>query len=66
MKKTILIVEDEEHLRFLYEEELKEEGYEVLKACNGKEALFQLNPDIDKIKERGGIKKLQTSGCLWG
>ncbi len=32
MKKKILIVEDEEPLRFLYEEELKEEGYEVLTA----------------------------------
>jgi len=37
MKKKILIVEDEEPLRFLYEEKLNEEGYEVLTACNGKE-----------------------------
>ncbi len=49
MKKKILIVDDEEPLRFLYEEELKEEGYEVLTACNGREALLQLNsgkPDL--------------------
>ncbi len=49
MKKRILIVEDEEPLRFLYEEELKEEGYEVLTACNGKEALLRLEagkPDL--------------------
>ncbi len=49
MKKRILIVEDEEPLRLLYEEELKEEGYEVLTACNGKEALSQLDvgkPDL--------------------
>ncbi len=49
MKKKILIVEDERSLRSLYEEELKEEGYEVLTACNGKEALLQLKsgkPDL--------------------
>ncbi len=49
MKKRILIVEDEEPLRFLYEEELKKEGYEVLTACNGKEALLRLEaekPDL--------------------
>jgi len=28
MKKKILVVEDEEGLRLLYEEELKSEGYE--------------------------------------
>ena len=35
----ILIVEDEEMLRDLYEEELLDEGYEVSKAANGSEAL---------------------------
>ncbi len=42
-------MEDEEPLRLLYEEELREEGYEVLTACNGKGALVQLevgNPDL--------------------
>jgi DNA-binding response OmpR family regulator len=45
----ILIVEDDRALRFLYEEELKEEGYEVLTAGTGEEALLQLevgNPDL--------------------
>ncbi len=49
MKKKILVVEDEEPLRLLYEEELKEEGYEVLTAGNGKEALLRLegeNPNL--------------------
>lgn len=47
--KKILVVEDEEGLRLLYEEELKSEGYEVLTARNGKEALQQLDtgkPDL--------------------
>jgi CheY-like chemotaxis protein len=35
----ILIVEDNEAQRFLYHEELVEEGYEVVLAGNGKEAL---------------------------
>ena len=49
MKKKILVVEDEEGLRLFYEEELKEEGYEVLTARNGKEAIQRLeegSPDL--------------------
>jgi two-component system, response regulator, stage 0 sporulation protein F len=49
MKKKILVVEDEEGLRLLYEEELKAEGYEVLSARNGREAIRQLEegkPDL--------------------
>ena len=45
MKKKILLVEDEEGLRLLYGEELKGEGYEVIVARNGKEALRQLEAD---------------------
>jgi CheY-like chemotaxis protein len=47
--KRILVVEDEEGLRLLYEEELKAEGYEVLTARNGREAIQQLEqgkPDL--------------------
>ncbi len=49
MKKKILVVEDEESLRLLYEEELQGEGYEVLTAGNGREAVQQLEkekPDL--------------------
>jgi two-component system response regulator (stage 0 sporulation protein F) len=49
MKEKILIVEDEESLRLFYEEELKAEGYEILSARNGREAIQQLEttkPDI--------------------
>ena len=47
--ERILLVEDEESLRLLYEEELRAEGYEVFSAPNGKEALRQLEavrPDL--------------------
>jgi len=49
LKNKILLAEDEEHLRFLYEEELGEEGYQVTSARNGKEALQKLEdtrPDL--------------------
>lgn len=36
---TILIVEDDNNQRALYEEELSEEGYHVLTASDGREAL---------------------------
>ncbi len=49
MNKKILVVEDEEGLRLFYEEELKAEGYDVLSAKNGREAIRQLEegkPDL--------------------
>jgi len=47
--KKILIVDDEESIRFLYKEELEEEGYIVECAGNGEEALEKLcvfKPDL--------------------
>lgn len=39
----ILVVDDEENIRFLFKEELEEEGYQIELASNGIEA-------IDKVK----------------
>jgi DNA-binding response OmpR family regulator len=44
--KRILIVEDEEHLQILIKEELMDDGYEVMTASNGAEA-------ISIIQDRG-------------
>jgi len=47
--KKILIVDDEENIRFLYKEELEEEGFAVELANNGEEALEKLllfKPDL--------------------
>jgi len=64
----LLIVEDDEAQRFLYHEELVEEGYEVVLAKNGKEALKCLEgalfdliildirmPEMDGIEALGKI-----------
>lgn len=46
----LLIVEDESSLRELYEEELAEEGYEIITASNGIEALDIIRNDrVDMI-----------------
>jgi DNA-binding response OmpR family regulator len=48
-KKKILLVDDEESIHLLYKEEFEEEGFEVLSALNGEEALklFEIyTPDI--------------------
>ncbi|OPY66617.1 MAG: Sporulation initiation phosphotransferase F [Syntrophorhabdaceae bacterium PtaU1.Bin034] len=42
--KKILLVDDEEHIRLLFKEELEDEGYIIDVASNGFEAL-------DKVKE---------------
>ena len=47
--KTILVVDDEENIRLLYKEELEEDGYNVLLASDGQEALEKIekdNPDL--------------------
>ncbi|MFL0198372.1 response regulator transcription factor [Clostridium sp. WILCCON 0269] len=50
MNKTVLMVDDEERMRFLIEAYLKREGLEVILAENGKEALekFKEN-DVDLV-----------------
>jgi len=50
-KYKILIVEDEASLRFVYSEYLDMEGFEVIQAEDGREALdlVKTNPDIDVI-----------------
>jgi DNA-binding NtrC family response regulator len=44
--RKILLVENEEGQRQLYEQELKEEGYLVIWARNGKEALKHLEESL--------------------
>ncbi len=41
--KVILVADDEENLRILYAEELGDEGYRVILAQNGKEAIEAIN-----------------------
>jgi two-component system, response regulator, stage 0 sporulation protein F len=64
--KRILIVDDEENIRFLYKEELEEEGFVVELAKNGEEALEKLplfKPDLItldiKMPGIGGIETLK-------
>jgi len=48
-KKKILVVDDEESIHLLYKEEFEEEGYEVISAINGEEALElfdKVEPDL--------------------
>ena len=45
----ILVVDDEENIRWLYKEELEEEGYQITAAASGEEALTmvsELQPDL--------------------
>jgi len=48
-KKRILLVDDEEGIQLLYREEFEDEGFEVISAYNGAEALEKFNqepPDL--------------------
>jgi len=49
-KKTILLAEDEDDLREMYSMGISNEGYEVLKAANGKEALEWLEKKYAEIR----------------
>ena len=47
--RTILVVDDEQSIRFLYREELEEDGYRVITAADGEEALRKVRkekPDL--------------------
>jgi DNA-binding response OmpR family regulator len=57
----VLIVDDEKHIRLLYSEELKEEGYDVALAADGKDILSRIErekPDVIVLD----IKMVSTNG----
>lgn len=69
--KSILLVEDEEGIREVYCEELRDEGYDVCSAANGKEALGLLQerefdlitldirmPEMDGLEFLGEVRKV--------
>jgi len=62
----ILIVDDEEHIRHLYSEELGDEGYEVITAENGHLLLEKIEEEsltlwcwISKMVDYNGLDLLQ-------
>ncbi len=66
MKRRILVVDDEESIRLLYEKEFTEEGYDVLLAASGNEALDILEKErVDlvildiRMKKMSGLETLQ-------
>ena len=74
-KKKILVVEDEENLRYMYERELTKEGYDVTLAGDGKEALTKIDkklpdlvvldirmPNMDGLEALGNIGQRQARG----
>ncbi len=65
---TILLIEDDKNQRLLYEQELRQEGYEILAAIDGKDALIKVQeqpfdlvvmdinlPKMDGIETMGRI-----------
>lgn len=62
--KRILVVDDEENIRFLFKEELEEEGYVVEVAKDGLEALEKLSsfkPDLVTLDiKMPGINGIET------
>ena len=46
---TILLVEDDKNQSLLYEQELRQEGYEIITAFNGKEALEKVQEQLPDI-----------------
>ena len=49
MSKKILVVDDEERLRILLQSYLRQEGFEVVTATNGREALFVARQEVPDL-----------------
>lgn len=72
MKKTVLIIDDEEHVRMLYAEELKAQGYAFVTSDGSGDALSLVekhSPDLVildvKLGEKSGLDVLQELRCRY-
>jgi len=67
---TVMVVEDDRNQRILYEQELGEEGHEVILAEGGRQALEKLNevtPDIVVLDiSMPGMDGIETLGKILG
>ncbi|MFV1975565.1 MAG: hypothetical protein ACC651_07425 [Candidatus Scalindua sp.] len=62
---TILLVEDDKNQCLLYEQELRLEGYEVITAIDGKDALEKVQEQSSDLSEsKNKIKELLASEVL--
>ena len=65
---TLLICEDDDHQRLLYEEELRDEGYDVVVAHSGQEAIEmaqRIAPDLVILDiAMPGMDGIETLGQL--
>lgn len=69
MNRKILIVEDEQNMRLLLQEELEDDGYDVVAVSDATEALeaFEVNPDIKLVTadiEMPGMNGVELAGVL--
>lgn len=66
--KKILIADDEVSMRKLYERELAKEGYEIITASNGKEAMEKVRQEIPDLLvldiRMPGMDGLHTMSCI--
>lgn len=69
-RKTVLVIDDEAHVRMLYAEELRMQGYEVVASDGSDEPLILVerhSPDLIildiKLGNRSGLDMLQTIRC---
>jgi DNA-binding NtrC family response regulator len=67
MNNKIMIVDDEEYIRFLYSEELEDEGYQVVTVSNGFRLLEKIErekPDLVvldiRLRDYDGLDLLQS------
>ena len=66
--KTILVVEDDKNQRLLYEQELIDEGYRVILASDGKEAMAKAkeeSPDLVVMDiKMSGMDGIEATGRI--
>jgi DNA-binding response OmpR family regulator len=69
-RKTVLVIDDEEHVRMLYAEELRALGYAVVLSDGGEDPLALVEehkPDLIildiKLESRSGLDVLQIVRC---